>query len=77
MLMTELLEKAVKHIRSLPPHQQDELARMILSIADFDGEPALLSAAERQAIGRSKAAAARGEFASAEELRALWERAGL
>jgi predicted transcriptional regulator len=36
-----------------------------------------LSAAERDAIDRSKAAAARGEFATDDQVRDLWQKHGL
>jgi hypothetical protein len=43
----------------------------------IEGEIFTLSAKERQAIERSRAAAARGEFATDEQLRALWRKYGL
>jgi hypothetical protein len=39
--------------------------------------PVLLSADERAAIATSKAAAARGEFATDEQVRAIWAKHGL
>jgi hypothetical protein len=75
--MTELLEKAVERMRALPSDQQDELARLLLRLADAEQEPVPLSAGERAAIAASKAAAARGEFATDEEVRAVWAGYGL
>jgi predicted transcriptional regulator len=75
--MTELLEQAVERIRALPSDQQDELARVLLRLADAEQEPVPLSQHERSAIAVSKAAAARGEFATDEEVRAVWTSYGL
>lgn len=69
--MTDLLERAVAAARGLPPDRQDDIARLVLMIA-ADEEPVALSAEERAAIVASKAAAARGEFATDEQVRATW-----
>jgi hypothetical protein len=49
--------------------------------AQLDGvdnaEPIILSSEERQAIARSKAAADRGEFATDDQVRAVWAKHGL
>jgi hypothetical protein len=34
--MTKLLEQAVETVRGLPPEVQDELARILLQLADKD-----------------------------------------
>jgi hypothetical protein len=72
--MTKLLDEALKAVRRLPADSQDEIARAMLALAgtETDGEPVPLSEAERAAIALSKAAAARGEFASEEQVRAVW-----
>ncbi|MFZ5692348.1 MAG: hypothetical protein ACOY5F_13955 [Pseudomonadota bacterium] len=75
--MTDLLEKAVAAVRGLPASMQDDIARVILMLASEDQTPVPLTAEERAAIARSKAAAARGEFASEEQVRALWAKHGL
>lgn len=75
--MTELLEKAVAAARSLPPTVQDEIARTMLLLAEEQTEPVLMTAEERAAVARSQAAAARGEFATDEELQAVWAKVGL
>jgi hypothetical protein len=72
--MTDLLEKAVAHIRILPSDRQDKLAILLLRLADAEPEPFSLSAAERAAISTSKAAAARGDFATDDEVNAVWAR---
>lgn len=76
--MTKLLDQAMEAVRRLSPRDQDEIARAIMQLAGTDGDnPVPLSDDERQAISRSKAAAARGEFASEEEVRAVWAKRGL
>jgi hypothetical protein len=74
--MTELLERAVESVRTLPPEAQDAVARFLLQLAD-DEPPVVLSDDERAAIARSKAAASRGEFATDEQVRAVWAKHGL
>jgi hypothetical protein len=63
--MTELLEKAVKAIRVLPPNVQDDIAQVVLLMAaDASEDSIVLSPEERRAIDASKAAAQRGNFAT-------------
>jgi hypothetical protein len=76
--MTKLLEDALAAVRDLPPANQDEIAHAILRLTGRDDEPPVaLSAEERAAIAASKIAAARGEFASDEQVRAAWAKHGL
>ncbi len=72
--MTELLKEALEAVQLLPADSQDEIARAMLALAGGQarGEPVPLTAEERAAIARSKDAAARGEFASEEQVRAVW-----
>jgi hypothetical protein len=76
--MTKLLDQALEVARNLPEDSQDDIARVVLQLAGSDeGEPIPLSADERAAIARSKEAAARGDFASEEQVRATWAKHGL
>jgi len=76
--MTKLLDDALAAVRNLSPTEQDEIARAVLRLTGTDDEPPVaLSNDERAAIAASKAAAARGEFASDEQLRATWTKHGL
>ncbi len=76
--MTKLLEAALEAARNLPPDIQDSIARVVLRLAGTDDEPPVtLSPEERAAIAASKAAAARGEFATDEQVRAVWAKHGL
>jgi hypothetical protein len=73
--MTKLLEQAIESAKRLPPDEQDNIARAILQLAGAaDGPPVPLTAAEREAITRSNEAASRGEFATDEEVRAVWSK---
>jgi hypothetical protein len=75
--MTELLERAVEAARGLPPATQDEIARLVLQLAGDDAPQIALTDEERGAIALSKAAAARGEYATDEQVRAVWAKHGL
>ena len=77
--MTKLLDQALEAARSLPPDAQDDIARVVLRLAGMDDEasPVLLTPDERAAVAASKAAAARGEFATDEQVRAVWAKHGL
>lgn len=71
--MTKLLDQAVEAVRRLPPSGQDDIARLIMQFAGSDlPEPVPLSPDEREAIANSKAAAARDEFATEEQVQAVW-----
>jgi hypothetical protein len=71
--MTKLLDKAIEAARELPPELQDDIARVVLQLASRDdGSVVTLSDDERAAIARSKAAAARGEFAPDDQVEAVW-----
>ena len=76
--MTKLLERAIAKIRELPEQDQDALGAMILALAD---EP-LQSVADlddetRAAIREGLEQARRGEFATDDEIDAIWRRHGL
>lgn len=77
--MTDLLEQAVERVRALPPDQQDEFARVLFNLAgDEDAEPVYrLTPEETASLAKSRAQAARREFATDEEVRAVWAKHGL
>jgi hypothetical protein len=76
--MTKLLDEALEAVRRLPSDDQDDIARAIMQLAGVDlKSPVVLSPEEREAIARSKAAADRGEFATEEQVRAVWAKHGL
>ena len=75
--MTKLLEQAIEAARKLSPDEQDDIARAIIQLAgDAEAAPVPLAPEERAAIARSKAAATRGEFATDDEVRAVWAKHG-
>jgi hypothetical protein len=76
--MTKLLDEAVEVVRRLPSSDQDDIARAIIQLAGSElAAPVILSPEEREAIARSKAAAGRGEFATDEQVQAVWAKHGL
>jgi hypothetical protein len=75
--MTKLLDQALAAVRKLPPDMQDDIARVVLQLARDDVAPVALSPEEREAISVSKSAADRGEFATEEQVRAVWAKHGL
>ena len=76
--MTKLLDDALAAVRNLSADEQDNIARAVLRLAGTDdGPPVALLAEERATIAASKSAAARGEFASDDQVRAAWAKHGL
>jgi hypothetical protein len=76
--MTKLFDDAIEATRGLPAAAQDDIARVVLRLAGTDeAPPVALSPDERAAIATSKAAAGRGEFATDEQVRAVWAKHGL
>jgi hypothetical protein len=75
--MTKLFEHAVETARSLPPDVQDDIARVVLKLAG-DGQPGMrLIAEEKASFAKSRGEAARREFATDEQVRAIWAKHGL
>ena len=75
--MTKLLEQAFETARGLPPAMQDDMARAIMALAGDEQPLVQLTEEEDAALALSEAAAARGEFATDEEVRAVWSKHGL
>ncbi len=75
--MTDLRDKAVTTARSLSPGMQEEIARMVLAFAGEDFVPYRPTAEEAAELDLSMAAAARGDFATDEEMAAMWAKHGL
>ena len=75
--MTKLLDQAIEAVRKLPQHEQDEIARVVLQLTGSESEPVPLTPEEREALAISMAQAERGEFATDEEVRAVWKKHGL
>ena len=76
--MSNLLDQALESVRRLDPEAQDDIARVMKLLAGDDDMPVEpLTPEQRAAIARSKAETARGEFATDEQVRAVWSKYGL
>ena len=75
--MTDLLEKAVAKARDLTPDRQDEIARVMLAFVTDEALLYRFTPEEEAELDESEAAAARGDFATDEEVRAIWAKHGL
>jgi predicted transcriptional regulator len=75
--MTRLLKQAVEAVSALPADRQDELARVLLQLAGVEQPLYVLTPEEEADISASLAEAERGEFATDEEVRAMWAKHGL
>jgi hypothetical protein len=70
--MTKLLEHAVETVRHLPPEVQDDLARTLLQLAGEEQPVIRLTEEERADLAEADAEIRRGDFATGEEVEALW-----
>jgi len=70
--MTKLLEKAIRKVRDLPDAAQDEAAAFLLILAANRGKPVRLDDETRAAVREGLGQAQRGEFASDEQIAALF-----
>ncbi len=70
--MTRLLDEAVAKARRLPDAAQDEIARVLVTLAGEEPPPIQLTPEEERDLTEALAEAERGEFASDEAMRALW-----
>ncbi|TFZ56867.1 hypothetical protein E4V01_17445 [Methylorubrum sp. Q1] len=75
--MTDLLDKAITAARNLPPEVQDAIARMVLSYAGEEQAVDRFTSEEEAEQDEADAAEARGDFATDEEVRAIWAKYGL
>jgi hypothetical protein len=74
--MTRLLEQAIETVSVLPDEMQDELARILLQFAGVDQPPIQLTAEEDADLAEADAEVLRGEFASEEDMAAIWAKHG-
>ncbi len=75
--MTKRLEQAFEAARCLPPAMQDDMARVIMALAGEEQPVVQLTAEEEASFDESLAQAERGEFASDEQMCAIWAKHGL
>jgi len=71
-VMTELFKLAVETTSKLPDELQDEIAQAMLSLAGEQLPPIGLTAEDEASLAESLAQSARGEYASDEEISAIW-----
>ena len=72
--MTKLLEKALEAVRRLPPQDQDEIARAMLTLASREEEAEDIDPAPMPDVLESLAQAKRREFATDAEAEAAFRR---
>jgi hypothetical protein len=75
--MTRLFQDAVAVVSALPDDVQDELAAILLRLAGVEQPPIPLTPDEEADLDASLAEAGRGEFATDEEVLAMWAKHGL
>jgi predicted transcriptional regulator len=75
--MTKLLEQAVASVRELPAETQAALANSLLQFAGIEQSSLELSPEQAASFDESLAQAERGDFATDEEVRAIWAKHGL
>jgi predicted transcriptional regulator len=73
--MTTLLDKAISKLRTLPKERQDELAEVILDLAEEAHYT--LTRAQMAEVRAAIEEVDRGEFATERELAELWKKFGL
>ena len=75
--MTKLLDQALEVARGLPAEMQDDIARVMLRLAGDNNAIVVLTDDERSALAISQAQATRAEFATDEQVQAVWAKHGL
>jgi predicted transcriptional regulator len=75
--MTKVLEDAIEKVRKLPEDRQAYVAEVLEQIAAAGSDPFIVPEAHRAAVLEGLREAERGEFASDEEMAALWKKCGL
>jgi hypothetical protein len=72
--MTKLLEQALEAVRRLPPENQDEIARAMLTLAGDEGEPEPIDPADLPDVLESLVQAKCRQFATDAEVEAAFRR---
>jgi len=75
--MTKLLEHAIDTARTLPPAMQDDVARLLLQFLGEEQPIIQLTPQEVASFAKSRDQASRREFATDEQVRAVWAKHGL
>jgi hypothetical protein len=72
--MTKILEQALEALRQLPPDEQNEIARAMLSLAGSQAEPEPIDPAHLPDVLESLAQAKRRQFATDAQVGAAFRR---
>jgi predicted transcriptional regulator len=75
--MMKILEDAIEKVRKLPEERQAYVAEVLEQIAAAGSDPFTVPEEHRSAVLEGLEQAERGEFASDEEIAALWKKCGL
>lgn len=75
--MTKVLEDAIEKVRRLPDDRQAYAAEVLEQIAAAGSDLFIIPDDHRAAVLEGLAQAERGEFATDEEMAALWKKCGL
>ena len=75
--MTKVLEDAIEKVRRLPEDQQAYVAEVLEQIAAAGSDLFIIPDDHRAAVLEGLAQVERGEFATDEEMAALWKKCGL
>ncbi len=75
--MTKVLEDAIEKVRMLPEDRQAYVAEVLEQIAAAGSDLFVVPDEHRAAVLEGLGQADRGEFATNEEMAALWKKCGL
>lgn len=75
--MTKVLEDVIEKVRRLPEDRQAYVAEVLEQIVANDGDLFVVPEEHRAAVLEGLEQAERGEFATDQEMAALWKKCGL
>ncbi len=69
------MEMAIQRIRALPPERQDEVARLLMDMADGE-DVYVLSPEEEASFAKAFADIEAGRLVSSEQMQSVWKKYG-
>ena len=75
--MTKLLEHAIEKVKHLTADRQDDVAHVLIDMAESDQSPYVLTNKQRDEVRSALTEVERGEFATEKEMADLWKKCGL
>ena len=75
--MTKVLDDVIEKVRRLPEDRQAYVAEVLEQIVAGDGDLFVVPDEHRMAVLEGLAQAERGEFATVQEMAAIWKKCGL